>query len=222
MIQHLIEEHRKIQSLLNILKTQTYLVEDSNVHNALALKEIMHVIKILARDLHHHKEEAILFPLLDELPQLKNGGPKCTLFYGIKMEKNFDAKIKKALLEEPDVIAPPAWIDITKSLHDKNSPLKIPLDEHDYGYYYVNLISKEIQRYGEDPLRTHPLIVLLLQFVDLMEFHIKKEDECLYQVALTALSSEVLCEMRGQALTLDQSKAKELELVDLVMAKYSN
>lgn len=162
VLNELREEHRTILSLIQ-------------------KNDILAVIKYV-EEVHHPKEEKILFPKLAGHPLLNQGGPRCMYFRGLELDLQIyegSRKLLKSFYQNkgprPGDYTDFAWLK-------DNSPLNIPMEEHRLGHELACAIQF---------LYTHPssnlykdfLAPLEREYVRLLKLHIEKEDTCLFILA---------------------------------------
>ena len=93
---------------------------------------------------HHGKEEEILFPALAEVEILKQGGPKCVLFMGLRIEHQFGEKV----LSQQRALTSHHQLRALLKPNRSNNAFVYPLSEHITGYYSISLMqhfANEIQ-----------------------------------------------------------------------------
>jgi len=69
------EDHRTIESVLNILERMCELLDEGVKVDPAHFEQVLEFIKVFADKSHHGKEEALLFPALEELGFSKDQGP---------------------------------------------------------------------------------------------------------------------------------------------------
>ena len=175
--QHLIEEHKIIRSLLDVLGKQ----------EVRELKTLIPILKFFIEDLHHKKEEELLFPALLESAPLQQGGPRCSFFFGLRLEDYGSQKLPQKL---------PELRPITKYILDSKSPLSIPVEEHIAGHLALELLG-ELQ---DDRVLANSIS----HYLHLMDLHIRKEDECLFVLADNYLSPEIQNKLLDRALEINK------------------
>ena len=136
---HLGEEHQLIRQGLKVLNKL------SQAHESDLLKKAFHYVEFLIRDIHHEKEEVLLFPELNLQPRLREGGPMCGFFFPIFMDGTHINEIQT----EASKISPPLPAahesESIKQMIENKSPLSIPLKEHKISYTGMQLIKRIIE-----------------------------------------------------------------------------
>lgn len=73
--EQLMEEHRAIETMLNILENVCQRLETGKAVDAEHLEHILEFIRIFADRCHHGKEEDLLFPAMEKAGIPREGGP---------------------------------------------------------------------------------------------------------------------------------------------------
>ncbi|MGQ9493468.1 MAG: hemerythrin domain-containing protein [Anaerolineae bacterium] len=73
--EQLMEEHRAIETVLNILENVCQRLETGKAVDAEHLEHILEFIRIFADRCHHGKEEDLLFPAMEKAGIPREGGP---------------------------------------------------------------------------------------------------------------------------------------------------
>lgn len=140
----------------------------------------------LLGEIHHHKEEYFLFPLMLGSPRLEIGGPKCMTFFtprilgGMDWEDGF-ARLKR-MFPGPSGLLQEERTPFRDRVFTTSSMLKIPLEDHVAGARAIKLLERET-----DAARR---ATLLSAFSELLRDHIQREDECLFEMFRQALTPE--------------------------------
>jgi len=177
-LKQLKDEHDQITELLESFREQ---LATDRWEAALAT---LSSAKRLIRGIHHRKEEEILFPALEKTGSLPMGGPACGLFMQLKLDADHAADLraegaKHGIQPKPRPEDHPCMAAIRSQ-----SPLIIPLEEHDAGGVAFALLEKTIA--ARDPYAR----VIGQEFLAMMSQHIRKENECLFELAQSLLSPE--------------------------------
>lgn len=184
LIDLLVKEHDEILRMLRVL--EVIVSHSLNASVLVDLKDVIEYLITVVEKLHHEKEEKILFPFLNSTNALQAGGPNCSLFMQIFLEKQTFAEVFK--FAETAGISPIQISREAQNLINANSPLTIPLKEHHAGQYLIELMkSKLISKgsLGEEDNRE--LKSFILRYIEMLRLHIRKENECLFIVARAAL-----------------------------------
>lgn len=146
--------------------------------------KILELIRFV-EDVHHPLEEQKLFPVIAETLWLRQGGPRCSLHMGLRLERDPLAKMRghlKAFYESaqrtPGPSTNPVWLT-------QQNPLSIPMEEHAVSHELAESLKYLLKNPESDLSRTHYKI-LYSDFCELLKMHIDKEDHCLF----------VMCEER--------------------------
>ncbi len=140
----------------------------------------------LLSEIHHHKEEHFLFPLMLGSQRLEIGGPKCMTFFtprvlgGTGWEDAF-ARLQR-MFPGPTELLPEEKTPFRNQVLAQGSMLKIPTEDHIAGARTLKLFERET-----DPARRP---ILLSAFAGLIREHIQREDECLFEMFRQALTPE--------------------------------
>ncbi|MGZ3797273.1 MAG: hypothetical protein ACXVB1_12955 [Pseudobdellovibrionaceae bacterium] len=130
-------------------------------------------------EVHHPLEEQKLFPLIAQLPWLQQGGPRCSLYMGIRLEYDPLEKIRSHLKAfylksawRPRDFHSPEWLT-------PQNPLSVPMEEHAISHELAEsltyLLSESRNKLHQDFFK-----VLYSDFCELLKMHIDKEDHCLF------------------------------------------
>ncbi len=143
------------------------------------------VLAILLEQIHHAKEEQLLFPVLFGSETLNVGGPKCMTFFtprvlgGTGWADSFQ-ELKKTL--GPDKASDSRLSPFRREAFAANSMIKIPLEDHILG---ARALAELLQ--NRDPAHYRELFP---KFAALLRDHIQREEECLFEVFRRSLTSE--------------------------------
>ncbi len=181
IIQHLIDEHKDVARLISNL--DTLLSEAPSSWDPGYLNLLMNFIPIFVEQLHHGKEEDILFPLLAQSPALNQGGPQCTFFMGMKLNRDpvnpiFDVMGRPASKHPKEVI---------DQILKNQSPLRIPIEEHQAGAAAIHFLKSRLQQNIIDETFAR----MLQNYRQLLQSHMDKENKCLFILASEALPLSV-------------------------------
>lgn len=173
------KEHLTIQSFLSKFEKISHYLSSKKINDTQYFRNSLDFIRNYVGKYHHAKEEDILFPFVENLKMLKNGGPKCTLFYDMFMQSDYKNKViaehKKYSFKE---YRPSQNV---KKIIAAKSPLEIPLEDHESGYYLLESMYVECDKI--DSYSKHDraqLSKLSLWYQDMLHQHIRKEEECLF------------------------------------------
>jgi hemerythrin-like domain-containing protein len=192
---HLANEHILIQKMLDLLKI---LGSDSSSNQGIRdLIFLISIFRTVLTDIHHHKEEDVLFPALLEQAPLNQGGPRCGHFVNHPLSEDakraFHAKAQSAKIPMP-TLSP-----FVSHVFDLNMPLTIPLSEHFAGKNALELMEAELKNPSGN---AHEFFLLASKFDLMMRLHIEKEDTCLFMIADRFISAsqqmELLAELQGE------------------------
>lgn len=153
----------------------------------------------LLEAIHHHKEENFLFPLLLGSERLQVGGPKCMTFFtprvlgGTGWEDGF-AKLR-AMIPPEELPSSDALSSFRGEVFRSGSMLKIPIEDHILGTAALKQLSEETDTYRRSKLFD--------AFASLLQDHIQREDECLFELFRKALSPAQKKEYASKASAFD-------------------
>lgn len=156
----------------------------------------------LLGEIHHHKEEYFLFPLMLGSSRLEVGGPKCMTFFtprvlgGTGWEDGF-ARLRR-LLPWPHELRADEKTPFRERVLKEGSMLKIPLEDHVAGARAIEAMKTE-----QDPARHTQLFSA---FASLLRDHIQREDECLFELFRQALTPEQKSAYAKQAAAFDTAE----------------
>jgi hemerythrin-like domain-containing protein len=181
LIPELNAEHRFILERLNTIRDLAGSREGVEA-NKTPLKDSLGALRD-ALEAHHDKEEKILFPALHRCPQLRQGGPRCTLFMSQLLHDN----IGRSFVETaPPWIAPVEEETEILAIRAANSPLTLPLEEHRGG----RIAMQRMLRMLDEGTDAGEFLFLLSRFDRMMRLHIEKEETCLFVLAERLLEDD--------------------------------
>jgi hemerythrin-like domain-containing protein len=189
---HLSSEHATIQAVLSLLQSHL---------NALSRERpkdwredcliLIEALKFFLHDLHHKKEEEILFPYLQKSKRLNEGGPKCGYYFPLFLEFNPQRIVKVPILEK--------------------SFLSVPLTEHQAGHITLSEIERSVK---QEDLSTFKVMHFGETYLKFMRLHIEKEENCLFKIAdQILLDNPDDGELIEKALIEDKRQAGEIKKV---------
>lgn len=196
VIENLRTEHEQVFALIKSLRNLSWKLASAGSLNANALEvlsELPHHLSFFVEELHHGKEEEILFPaLFQHSDQLKHGGPQCILFMGLRIQHDLVGKIMTAARNQTGpMVTQPARAPI-RTMVECQSPLTIPIEEHLAGMTCVQNIKTQLENLQKNPQRDRSqLIEWFRRYCDLLESHARKENECLFVMAQDVLPEEL-------------------------------
>jgi hemerythrin-like domain-containing protein len=176
------------------------------------LKNSLNFIESYIDHLHHGIEEEILFPEAEKTEVPKQGGAHCTKYFGLFLERRFleETKDHMKALDHLDIPKHHFEKEIEEIIK-KNSPLKIPLEDHESGFYLKHMLKREIEKYensnDKNPSR---LKKVGNTFSDMLKIHIEKEDKCLFPVLVKRFDAESLSNMSKRAQELEKNLGPQL------------
>lgn len=145
------------------------------------LLELIHYVE----EVHHPLEEKELFPVIAQFPWLKEGGPRCSLHMGMRLNHDPLGRMRGHLKDfhekarwSPPPYTQPEWLTA-------QNPLSVPIEEHAVSHSLAESL-KFLLKQPESELYREFFKVLYEDFGTLLEMHIDKEDNCLF----------VMCEQR--------------------------
>ncbi len=200
VILHLKEEHEKILLVLGQGEELQRRFEGDDKILEEQLEDLLFFFREFADKLHHRKEEDILFPQLETLPQLP-GGPHCTYYSGLRlMREPIDEEVKQINrslgLEESDEIP---------QIKEGN-PLNPIFEEHLLGRKLVQAMKVDLRNYEEDRQKKHlaDFFRRFSRYNSLLREHITKENDCLFYMVDQCLSSETQSKILQDLEAVDQ------------------
>lgn len=197
LTEHLFDEHILVNKYVDKVETLSFELEKEVSLTLLKIENILPLLKKFIVDIHHWKEEEVLFPLIQANVPLQRGGPQCTHFMTFKLFNDPTSWIfREAEKRKMNTSMPEKYLPY-KAV---NSPLMIPLEEHLAGDLAIQMAWQELDLVKKNQKNSsHLLSVILQKYVDLLRIHSKKEDDCLFILA-------------DQFLNEDQQKEKILQI----------
>lgn len=201
LTQQLAEEHMFISEMLDLLQFLNLNLAASPERRAREILALLPLLKLTVGEIHHHKEEEILFPVIDETTPVHQGGPRCGHFMNDLLLED----IGRELQAEAKVLAlklPPLGPFIAQ-ISKQNSPLMISVQEHWAGKLaldMLDLVLKKIELGDRSSLMDAYL--LASRYERMMRSHIEKEDTCLFVLADQFIGEDRQLEL------LEQSKLR--------------
>lgn len=177
------EEHQIISKMVLVFdKTLDLILKDTKSFPAEDIEKTLIFFKDFVDEYHHSKEELILFPAADQQNVVvRQGGPKCTFFFGMYLDEETLANTLEDVKSYHKKVAPYSANTPVQTLLDKNSPLSIPLSEHETGYYSMQLLKSELLEYKQNTDKDMRFFVKVAsRYSGMLKKHIQKEDECLF------------------------------------------
>lgn len=167
----------------------------------------------LLENVHHRKEEELLFPLLFGRQSLEVGGPKCMTFFtprvlGAGCSDGFRPLAEKLGFERNES----SLNDFRKSVFGTNSMLKIPVEDHLLGARATHELLACLRL---DPPNLREAAELFLGFERFLRGHIQREEECLFRLFQRELSAAELGQFQRDAAALDRDLGTEGLLAEL-------
>ncbi len=200
IIQHLVDEHNDVARL--IWNLDQLLERSPASWDSAFLELLMKFIPTFVEHLHHGKEEDILFPLLANHPALNQGGPQCTFFMGIKLNRDPVNPIFDVMGKPPLHHPKPAIDEILKN----QSPLRIPIEEHQAGAAAIHFLKSRLQQNLVDETFAR----MLQNYRQLLQSHMDKENKCLFILATEALPLNVRKQAYDQVREFEKSLPMEI------------
>ena len=129
---------------------------------------------VFLEEFHHRKEEDLLFPVIAADRRVHAGGPECVLHFDMQMRSPPLETARSACAAAGVPALEPPWPPGSQSLREENSPLVIPLEDHEAGRVLLRGIDAL-------PPGSEPVALRLLDaYRDLQARHFRKEDGCLF------------------------------------------
>lgn len=189
---HLRDEHQSILKGLSGLGVfADRLAHREKIHFG-DLRVLVFAIGSFILNCHHAKEEQILFPLLAANPKLREGGPRCTYFMGLRIFE-----------QAPSPQLPTGF---------EGTPLVIPVSEHRQGHDILLNIRRALDSAEGNPSDLKNLDVLssfLQYYIRHLRLHVEKEETCLLMMAEQLLSSQDQLDGFGKALDFETKQGHD-------------
>lgn len=199
LTQHLKDEHRMIWLALDALDLyRAKLLEGYDLEKS-EISALLFLLRKLVEDIHHRKEEILLFKALSESGRIE-GGPRCSYFMSVRMEFNPSEKLlslARRTQSEPNAR--------DGSIAPLSCALSIPLEDHEAGHFALMRITLELDLYESGVSHEDTLAAYILDYTRLMRHHIEKEDTCLFEMADQVLSEETQLKLLSDAYAINRS-----------------
>lgn len=207
-------EHQKILKYMPIFREVNGKVLRGEEVPAEELQAIISFFQIYVDKFHHGKEERILFPLVHSLGLIKSGGPRCMFFFPIFLQDKYLEKAKKEISNYKNIV-PYVIKEHLKSIYDDKSPLVIPLEDHEVGYYLIQLMDQEIKKkiLEKDKWSPKSFFRFFSLYLDMIYMHIRKEDECLFMVLKKSLNNKQKSEITKEVEAINSDLKSEIQNV---------
>lgn len=141
--------------------------------------------RVFLEDFHHRKEEELLFPMIAADRRVHAGGPECVLHFDAQMRSPPLEAARRACESVRAKIDEPSWPPALQRFRDERSPLLIPVEDHEAGRILLRGAGDVLSRDAwADALR------LLESYRSLQVRHFRKEDGCLFRMALQLLDRD--------------------------------
>ncbi|MCC7440782.1 MAG: hemerythrin domain-containing protein [Bdellovibrionales bacterium] len=191
MLRDLGLEHQKIREMLEVLSVMAEAAAEGAPPPPKELESLVEFFGVYLERFHHGKEEELLFPALNQTGRVDQGGPYCGLFMDYWITRNpipeIEARVARA------GIGPVGPTEGVREILGQVNCMRIPLQEHAAGHACLEVlrgISRAHSGGGEFPKADFSAAVRL--YCELLHLHIRKEDECLFVLAASALGDEKL------------------------------
>ncbi len=209
IIEHLMQEHVFIRSQFNDFRAKLLLIINEKSSASVQIENLLRAldqIKMRVSVIHHEKEEAILFPEMANHPRIREGGPRCGFISKYVFEETYVNELMAPIKSSGFTLEEHPHSQLMKDLLIKNSPLAVPLREHDTGYQALQYLNHKMNlaKEGQD-VNFNSLLEYFDIYVRFMDLHIRKEDECLFVLARNILSSEVLERLEKRAIEFERA-----------------
>ncbi|MGE3533668.1 MAG: hypothetical protein AB7H48_02435 [Parachlamydiales bacterium] len=174
----LIQEHQIFLAAFEILfeKTKGEIEAEEKME---LFKSLFKLCKVFYEDFHEAKEENVLFPHLAADPSIYAGGPECVYHFDLQMQSP-PLKIAEKACSESGLEARPVQFPMhLQDLVEAQSPLVIPMEDHQAGKLLLNAAAPLLAQ----PLETssvRKLQTLFAAYQEIQVRHIRKEEGCLF------------------------------------------
>jgi hemerythrin-like domain-containing protein len=197
-------EHRVIQDCLRVLAEQVSRMRSNSKIPRGDISLVLNCLKFLAEDIHHAKEEEMLFPVLHGMNCLNKGGPQCTLFMGLRLEFGPTQRLLQMVREtRPEILEKLKYREATRALIDANSPAGIPIEEHVAASTALQCMEFLLQDI-EKPEVSKIFLNMAEAYLTVMDMHIQKEETCLFILASQLLTKAMQDELCSRASHVDR------------------
>ncbi len=225
LIDRLVQEHLVILDFLKYFKKMIYSELSENKPTAEDYQNALTFISSYVDSVHHGKEELGLFPDVYELGLMMDGGPKCSLFFDVFLDYRFSDKLEKEA-KEIGGIAPYVVKNELKGIVEDRHPLAIPLKDHEASYYAISILKVEIEkRKNNKEYNSMRIFRTGNMYTEMLHYHIRKEDECLFVRLQQVLPQEVKDKINlwGEKFDSDAAEtiSSSLAALDKLKSKYS-
>ena len=155
-------------------------IESDSLINPKRLKSLFEFIELV----HHDKEETLLFPHIANQQWLKQGGPLCSFFMGIRIDIDPLSRMKKHLQQFYNLSKQAVYEKKKFSWLITQSPLSIPMEEHEIGDQLSKGLLYLLEQNRKSSQENDLFKLLLHDYFELLKAHIQKEDMCLFSQCL--------------------------------------
>jgi len=93
----LVNEHRLIKQVLEVLRELARLAREEDTWEEEALQRCVSFFQLYADGCHHGKEEDLLFPVMEQRGIAREGGPIGVMLFEHQMAREFTAEMAEAL-----------------------------------------------------------------------------------------------------------------------------
>lgn len=216
----LASEHEQISIFIELFDKACWKVFQGEQVDSLFFEKAFLFIENYIGNYHHSKEEVLLFPEVHKRFSTQLAGSHCTYFYEDFYQKRFLKQFQEetSLRGLASYVSPPELKDI----RDEKSPLTIPIEEHEAGFYALKLLESEWHFLQATPNRSpHTFARYGRWYTELLSSHVRKEDECLFVMLKEKLSKQQQASLAQTGLQMDIQMTERVaqSLVDLQFLK---
>lgn len=213
-------EHQLISEFLVYFEKLNWMLFNGHIPDKILVEKSFYLITNYIQGFHHSKEEDVLFPEAFKNNVRKNG-PECTKFFQQYLDNQFLEKfqIHRKNYEIPDC----KHTQTIQMILDANSPLAIPISEHEAGHYAVQLMktlwakicsgevskAKEFSRFGR-------------WYLEMIRSHINKEENCLFISLKKIFSPEQIKALNKASAKINQKFSSKETDINEIMAYMKN
>lgn len=206
-------EHQKISEFLVYFEKLNWKIFQGKIPKSATMEKAFHFIKIYIQNFHHSKEEDILFPAAFASGNMKNGGPECSKFFGLYLDRQFSKKFEDS--KEQYHIAPHQHSPISQKIIDAGSPLAIPIDEHQSAHYAIESLKRIWQSIDNGQTdQTKAFSRIARWYIEMLKQHIQKEEDCLFVALKINLSKEIIQDLTRNSDKVNDSFKDQLAQVE--------
>lgn len=215
---YLLKEHHFLLDFVSMIRREMGLLRNGHLVDLEKYRKILMFGREYADQVHHGKEEGLLFTRLYPISNIE-GGPRCIYYKELQMQRTPVFEQVREIQKwrgEKGIAEKLQWKDQTREGHIVN-PL---LEEHVLGRELLSLIEFEVKkRVSGEKGGNVDLIRALYRYANLLQEHIEKENTCFANTVDQYLSVEVQREIIEGFRQMDEGPARDRILASMEIFK---